>query len=255
MLQGPAKLLSSVPMRVALISDLHANEVALTSVLEDIERVGADRIVCLGDVATLGPHPGEVVDRLRDLGCMCILGNHDDFLLQPELIRRYTESPLVVDAVDWCRDALVPEQLEFLETFVAGAEIDLDGGAKLGLFHGSPRSHMEDMLSTTPPERVDEMLGGFAATVLAGGHTHVQMLRQHRGALLVNPGSLGLPFREYVDGGVPTVLPHAEYAIVEAQKGRVNVELRRVHPPQDSLRSAAAGWGHPMSEFLAQQYR
>ena len=52
-------------------------------------------------------------------------------------------------------------------------------------------------------------------TLLAGGHTHVQMLRQHRGMLLVNAGSVGAPFREVFDGTRPTVLKHAEYAIVE----------------------------------------
>ena len=73
-------------MRIALISDLHANEVALGAVLADIKRVGVDRIICLGDVATLGPHPESVLQTLRDLGCPCIQGNHDAFLLEePEL--------------------------------------------------------------------------------------------------------------------------------------------------------------------------
>ena len=56
-------------MRVALISDIHANAVALQAVLEDIAQVGVDPIVCLGDVATLGPAPGAVIQMLRALGC------------------------------------------------------------------------------------------------------------------------------------------------------------------------------------------
>lgn len=68
-------------MRVALISDIHANEVALQAVLDDIARVGVDQIVCLGDVATLGPRPGATIQTLRDLACPCIQGNHDAFLL------------------------------------------------------------------------------------------------------------------------------------------------------------------------------
>ena len=68
-------------MRVALISDIHGNSVSLEAVLADIERENVDQIICLGDISTLGPKPVEVMDRIRDLGCECILGNHDFFLL------------------------------------------------------------------------------------------------------------------------------------------------------------------------------
>jgi putative phosphoesterase len=226
-------------MRVALISDLHGNEVALRAVLSDIERASVDRIVCLGDVATLGPRPREVLHLLRDLGCLCILGNHDEFLLDEKLIHTYTEASIIVQAVDWCRAELGTEELEQVARFARHAEIELGEGAKLFVFHGSPRSHMEDILATTPPAELDEMLGGRAASVMAGGHTHIQMLRQHRGILLVNPGSLGLPFKEYAAGKAPTILDHAEYATVESGPGGVSVTLRRVRLERDALRREA----------------
>src|SRR6185369_9306433 len=147
-------------MRVALISDLHANAVALAAVLEDIERVGVDEVICLGDVATLGPRPDIVLDTLRQLGCTCILGNHDEFMLDAQLIHTYTEAPVVVDAVDWCRNRLSLSDLDFIRTFKKTFEVALDGKAKLFLFHGSPRSNMEDLLATTPADLLDEMLCG-----------------------------------------------------------------------------------------------
>ena len=64
--------------RTALISDLHANAIALREVLRSIEALGVDEIACLGDVATIGIAPGEVIDTLQALGCRCIMGNHDD---------------------------------------------------------------------------------------------------------------------------------------------------------------------------------
>jgi predicted phosphodiesterase len=242
-------------MRVALISDLHGNALSLRAVLDDIARVGVDRIVCLGDCATLGPEPEAVLDTLGALGCPVILGNHDDFLLDPQLIRRYTEVPVVVDAVDWCRDRLGRSHLDFVRTFRPDLEIDLGEGASLYLFHGSPRSHMEDLLATTPPDELDRFLDGHSATVMAGGHTHVQMLRQHRGALLVNPGSVGMPFREAnTPGRAPTVLPHAEYAIVRADAGAVTVSLHRVAVDREALRRAARATDHPLGEMLAAAY-
>jgi putative phosphoesterase len=241
-------------MRVALISDLHANELALDAVCRDIDRVGVDRIICLGDVATLGPRPNAVIQRLRDLGCPCIMGNHDAFLLDPKLIHSYTEAPIVVDAVDWCRDQLSTAELDFLSGFLPTLEIDLGTAGKLLLFHGSPASHMDDLLATTPPADLDRLLNGHRAQVMAGGHTHVQMLRQHRGTLLVNPGSLGQPFKEYVAGGPPTLLPHAEYATVEATDGTISVTLRRVGLDKSVLRRAAQASDNPLSAFLIEQY-
>jgi putative phosphoesterase len=241
-------------MRVALISDLHGNALALRAVIADAARAGVDRFVCLGDVATLGPHPAEVLGLLAELGGTCILGNHDDFLLQPELVHRYTNAPVVLDSVEWCRQLITDAERAFLGTFVPSARLMLDEDTSLLLFHGSPRSHMEDLLAETTPEVLDRMLAGHHATVMAGGHTHVQMLRQHRGALLVNPGSVGMPFREYVSGRAPTLLPHAEYAIVQAAAGSVSVELRRVALDRAALRRSVAGSSLPLARELFDQY-
>jgi putative phosphoesterase len=240
-------------MRVALISDLHGNLVALRAVLDDVRASNVDRLVCLGDVATLGPKPKEVLETLAELGCPCILGNHDEFLLDAELIRSYTEAPPVVAAVDACREAMGAAEIAFVQTFVRALDLDLDG-ATLGLFHGSPRSNMEDLLATTPADALDEALGGARPAVMAGGHTHLQMLRQHRGTLLVNPGSLGLPFEAYAQGGPPRILPHAEYAIVDARAGEVAVTLKRLSLDRAALVAQLDGWDNPLRDYLVAQY-
>jgi putative phosphoesterase len=241
-------------MKIALISDLHGNEVALAATLASIRRGGADQIVCLGDVATLGVRPGAVLQTLRDLGCLCIMGNHDEFLLEPEMVKGYNEAPIIAAAVDWCRDRLGPQELAFVRGFQRKAEIPLEGSAKLLVFHGSPRSHMEDLLATTPPEELDRLLDGQGATVMAGGHTHVQMLRQHHGMLLVNPGSVGMPFRDYVGGKVPRIMPHAEYAVVEAAGGGVNVQLHRVPLDRAALQASVRDSDNPLAAGLLQEW-
>lgn len=242
------------PMRVALISDLHANEIALDAVLREIEELGVDRIVCLGDVATLGPKPEAVVQRLRDLACPCILGNHDEFLFNPELVRSYTEVPVVVDAVEWCRARLSADDIAFVKGFSATLEIELSPRAKLFLFHGSPSSHMQNLLATTPPDELEQLLGHHRAAVMAGGHTHIQMLRQHRGTLLVNPGSVGMPFKEYVGGGPPTLMPWAEYAVVSAGASGIDVSLHRVLLDKRQLLDAIAPSDNPLRPMLLAEY-
>lgn len=241
-------------MKIALISDLHGNEVALAAVLASIGRSGADQIICLGDVATLGVRPGWVLQALRDLGCLCIMGNHDEFLLEPEMLKGYNEAPIIGAAVDWCRERLSEAELAFVRTFQRKGEIPLGGESRLLVFHGSPRSHMEDLLATTPPEELDRALDGHSATVMAGGHTHVQMLRQHHGMLLVNPGSVGMPFRDYVGGRAPRLMAHAEYATVEAVGGEVNVTLHRVELDREALRASARDSDNPLAPTLLQEW-
>jgi predicted phosphodiesterase len=113
---------------------------------------------------------------------------------------------------------------------------------------------MEDVLATTPPDALDEMLEGAAATVMAAGHTHIQMLRQHHGHLLVNPGSVGLAFKDYVSGGSPTILSHAEYAIVEGDGSKIEVSLRRVALDKGELCRANVESDHPLRAFHLRQY-
>jgi putative phosphoesterase len=241
-------------MRVALISDLHGNDVSLSAVLEDIDRRGADEVICLGDVATLGPRPHEVIETLEKRGLRCILGNHDEFMLDAQLIRAYTEVPIVVDAVDWCRDQLAREEVDFLASFRTDIEIQLSKNASLFLFHGSPRSNMEDLLATMDADELDECLAGAKGTVMAGGHTHIQMMRQHRGTLLVNPGSVGMPFKEYVGGCAPTIMPYAEYAMVEADGDVVHVDLRRVSVEKPALKKQASCCPIQICRSLEAQY-
>ena len=236
-------------MRLLLVSDLHGNELALDAVLADGRTAGFDQLICLGDVATLGPRPSAVLGRLRELGCPCILGNHDEFMLDAPLVRSYSEFPVIVSSVDATREALSADELAFIGTFQRTLTL-----GDVFLYHGTPRSNMEDLLATTPPERVDEMLDGKRAVVLAGGHTHVQMMRQHKGMLLVNPGSLGLPFREYASGGPPVILPFAEYAIVDARADGVSVDLRRVALDRKALAAQVDGWDNPLAASLRTSY-
>ena len=240
--------------RIALISDIHGNELALRATLRSITARGVDEIVCLGDVATLGAAPGEVIDILQQLGCACIMGNHDDYLLDPKLTDSHNEQPHIVDAIDWCRDRISREQLKFISGFETGLVVELGRGHSLRLYHGSPGSNVVDLFSQTDPETFDGLLGPERATVMAGGHTHLQMLRQHRGSLVVNPGSVGAPFREVPKSGPPRLLPHAEYALVEVADGDVAVQLHRVALDGKALARAALASDNPMREELAANY-
>ena len=241
-------------MRVALISDIHANLMALKTVLDEVAQDEVDQVVCLGDVANLGPQPKESLELIRERGIPCVMGNHDSFMLEPDLVHTYTDQPLIARAVDWSHARLDPDDLAYLRTFPQTMELALDDGVKMLLFHGSPRSNMDDILALTPPEEIDQMLAGHEAAVMACGHTHIQMLRQHKGRLLINPGSVGCPFLEYVAGGPPTVMAYAEYAVVECVQGALKVSLSRIPLDREELYQAVEQSDFPLRGMMLQQY-
>lgn len=243
-----------VQTRVALVSDLHGNALAVREVLSRISREGVDQIVCLGDVATLGPEPERVLELVHESGAICILGNHDEFMLRADLVAEYTKIPVLVDAIDWCRAQLSSASIDFIRSFRATCDIPLAGSHQLLAFHGTPTSNTTDLLATSDAAQVEEWVGTAQGTVLTGGHTHLQLLRQHRGRLIVNPGSVGMPFKEYVAGAPPEVLPFAEYAIVEADATSLNVSLRRVELDKALLLESVRAVDYPLGAFLAKAY-
>jgi predicted phosphodiesterase len=227
-------------MHIALISDIHGNLVSLEAVLADIDRAGVDQIVCLGDVTVYGPQPRQVMQRLKALDCPCIMGNHDLDVLKPNLVHMGTDVlPWEEELVAWCADQLSEADLDFSRSFQPRVEIPLDSDSRLLCFHGSPKSNMDQILATTPGPELDKMLVGHAAVVMAGGHTHVQMLRQHKGVMLINPGSVGCPLEQMPFKGMPRYLPWAEYAIVNWVDNTLSVDLRRVFIDLEATKQAA----------------
>jgi len=179
------------PMRIGVIADIHGNLVALEATLAALAHEPLDRLVCLGDVATLGPRPAATLARLRGLGCPGVMGNTDDWLLAAPRADRATP---VSELTAWAAAQLADAERAFIRTFPPTLTIPLDGAATLLCCHGSPRSYDEVIAATTPDDALDAMLVGHdAATLVVGGHTHVQLVRRHGARRIVNVGSVGLP--------------------------------------------------------------
>lgn len=242
-------------MQVALISDIHGHDIALEAVLADIARQEVDSIICLGDVATIGPQPRQVLNKLKSLGCVCILGNHDAALLELDKAVAYHIAQPLIPTLHWCAGLLGEEEMVYLRSFRPFLPVPLEDGTTMLCFHGSPYSNIDTILPTTPDEEITRLLGAETAVILAGGHTHIQMLRQYEGKLIVNPGSVGSAFpKTAVSGGIPTLLPWAEYAIVTAQQGGLSVDLRRVPFDIAAFRATVSASDIPIKNWWLQQY-
>lgn len=234
-------------MRFAFISDIHGNFHALELVLADLRSAQVDQIVCLGDVASLGPQPREVIGCLRQLNIPIVMGNHETYLLNPQLTEKH--HPWLRAAEQWCLTQLSADELDFLCSFQSQLSFRLAPNLTLLCYHGSPRSNEEFLYPTTPAETLDEIFAGQSAQALVGGHTHVQMVRQHRGMMLLNPGSVGMPLEFPMRGPDQHIFRWAEYAIVDVDGDRLTTNLYRLPIDFEHLAQTARASGLPDVEF------
>jgi predicted phosphodiesterase len=219
-------------MRIALIADIHGNRVALDAILDDVTPERVDQVICLGDVVAFGPQPAEVVERLRDIGCPVVMGDTDASLLWPEAPATDETVRRLRDIERWACERLTPAERDFLASFPSTLEVALATNISLLCYHGSPRSFKDRVTATTSADELDRMLHGAVAQLYAGGHTHVQMVRRHGDALLLNPGSVSLAYDRVPSPDLSAAAvrnpPWGEYAILTVVGSRPCVDLRRV---------------------------
>ncbi len=214
-------------MRIAVLSDIHGNIVALEAVLKDMELDGHfDYIIVSGDMFAFGPAPNEVFATLENLpNALFLLGNTDRYLLErtyptQEEGKGWQEKLLF--SFRWTADHLIEPAYRFLET-LPNTQLIQDGHRQLLAVHGSPRSDEEGLTLKTESHQLQEMSINPQVDILVCGHTHIPMDRYIDGIRVVNAGSVGLPFDKD---------PRACYTIISNVAGNGNgstqVELRRV---------------------------
>jgi predicted phosphodiesterase len=153
-------------MRIALISDIHANLPALEACLISAERLKADRIAFLGDFVGYGPDPEAVIDRVRPLveaGAIAVLGNHDQAVLKPSRDMNSTAAK----AIDWTRKRLGSAA----KAFLAGLPLEVRSGDIL--FVHSDATDPAAWHYVTDAETARASLSGCPASVTFCGHVHV----------------------------------------------------------------------------------
>jgi predicted phosphodiesterase len=231
--------------KLAIISDIHGNLLALEAVLRDIERARADAVLCLGDVVGYGPEPAECLELVRRACRVVIRGNHEDALLEGADLSNW--NPVACRGITYAREVLGDELTNYATTLPRSFAVP-------GLIFGVHDSPLEGSLAESylrDAKAAARAFGGIAEPVCLVGHTHVaacfmtngfeddapvptaavrsfspgtaarpgaSTLELRRdGRAIVNPGAVGQPR----DGD-----PRASYAILDAVN--LTVEFRRV---------------------------
>jgi putative phosphoesterase len=224
-------------VRLALVSDVHGNLPALEAVLADLRRRGVDAVVNLGDSLSGPLLPLETARRLMATGWVHLAGNHERQLLGDPARMGLSDA--------FARARLGEAELAWIASLRPAQALS----PEVLLCHGTPSTDLQYLLETVEraglraasAAEVEARLGDARAELVACGHSHVpRAVRARRGALVVNPGSVGLPafddvhpFPHAVENGSPD----ARYAIVERLAGGWRAELASV--PYDHATMAA----------------
>lgn len=191
-------------MRVAIVSDIHANLQALEAVLEQIDDLGCEAVWCLGDVVGYGGDPEACVALVRARADLCLSGNHDMGVTGALSTEAFSE--VARRAAEWTAEVISPAARSFLASLSPA-----DEGHAVGLYHASPRDPVWEYVMSAA--QAELCLDVAARRVSAVGHTHVALafnrpaegvtsgearhcgdeLDLRAGQWLLNPGSVGQP--------------------------------------------------------------
>jgi len=189
-------------MRVAVISDVHANYHALEAVLREIDAARVDVIWCLGDTVGYGPRPNECCDIVNDRADYCLVGNHDLVVLGELTVSDFNDEAAA--AAIWTADILTPQSRAFLAGLRPFGEVE-----GVDLFHASARDPVWEYVLTEEAARATLELSD--ASLVLVGHSHVALAIAADGGhvsggpapsgstvklggrWLLNPGSVGQP--------------------------------------------------------------
>lgn len=205
------------PMRIAVISDIHANMAAFEAVLDDINDQRIGEILCLGDNIGYGPDPEEVIRKMRELRIISIQGNHEYALVNPAYFNRLNPDPR--RSLELTLDMLSKESLAFIRSL---DQVTARHDARL--VHGCPPRSQTAYLFFPSPLMLDKIFGSFPEKICFYGHTHTlnffeEGLAPEKGIdivpgtrrldpsrrYIINPGSVGQP-RDNINN-------HAKYLI------------------------------------------
>lgn len=186
-------------MRLAALSDIHANLPALEAVLEEVEQADVDALVVCGDTVW-GPMPVETLARLRRVAVPIhfVRGNADRLILEQLAGRDVTEELSDGDCrvAAWVASQLEPEHREWLSAWQATQTLRAEGLGDVLFCHATPQDDTTIYTRRTPEDRLLPLFEGVGADLVVCGHTHMQSDRMVGKVRVVNTGSVGRPYGE-----------------------------------------------------------
>lgn len=219
-------------MKIAVISDLHSNIVALDSVLNDIIIKKVDTIVCTGDIVGYLPFPKEVVQRMREKNIMSIKGNHDDAVASAPSISSEDFDSFSIEEIQrsaaqkYTIHTLDEGDLQYLQELPGSLSLTFDDFS-IRFVHGSPNSIAEYMYEED--EILKNLETSFDEDAIVSGHTHIPYHKVIGTKHFMNAGSVGKPKHGN---------SKSSYLILDICNGELGVEIVEVGYDVDGMAKA-----------------
>lgn len=215
-------------MKIAILSDVHGNLVALDAVVADVEQLQPDLIVHGGDLAFNGPRPAECVDRIRELGWPGVIGNMD----------RALEMYPTAGGIGWARQRIGEERNAWLQDL----PMEWRHQDQVAVVHAVPGDLWQAIFPQSRDAELRAVYGPLGARIAVYGHIHRPFVRVIGDLTVANSGSVGLPS----DGD-----PRPSYLIIS--EGRV--EQRRLAYDVERAAAEVLASDLPEAEAVARAYR
>ena len=204
-------------MKLAIISDIHANLIALNLAIKDLKEKCVDKVLFLGDYLTDGECEKEILRIIKEYGDYVILGNREKYLLNynPKL-KDYSN----YRTISYTYNNLEVEDLNYLNSLENHLIITLNG-YKILLIHGDEYGHTVDTIEALFQEYINK----YDFDICLFGHTHKYLKEEYKGKLFLNPGSIGEP----TDG------PTYKYVILDLDDLKTTLREFKVSDTYDIL--------------------
>jgi putative phosphoesterase len=230
-------------MKVALLSDIHGNAVALEAVIKDIQKRQVDKIFVLGDLCLRGPQPKEALNLVRSLNAEVVKGNADGWL-----VRGFQKGEVKEHAFDimnkerdWTLTQLNDEDIRYLNDLPLSITMSV-GGMTICAFHATPTDLFEVVLPEASNDVYKEKFFVKDADIYFYGHIHNAYIRYINGKTVVNLGSVSLPF----DG-----VNKASYALLEVDDNSYQTSIIKVGYDIEKFTQQIKDSGFPNKEILS----
>jgi predicted phosphodiesterase len=233
-------------MRIAVLSDIHANLTALEAVIADLHTTAPDLTVCGGDLVGGGARPAEVVDRVRDFRWPSVYGNTDEMLWRPELLTTMLTAPAFRRMRDTLITTVVPMTLTMLGAerlaWLQALPTRWSHGELLSVVHAGPDTAWRSPSATAPDAEFEDVYRVLGTKIVVYGHVHQPFVRDLRAFTVANSGSVSLSY----DGD-----PRASYLVIDGDQ----ITIRRVAYDIDAEVACFEAVGFPDAEWYAQVLR
>ncbi len=232
-------------MRIAVVSDIHANLTALDAVIADLRTTAPDLIVQGGDLVVGGPRPAEVIDRIREMNWPGVYGNTEEALWAPHRLSEMLHAPHLHRIRDLSLTHTLPATLEAIGDNRLAWLRTLPlrwSGHNLTVVHAVPNDAWGIVAATALDEDMERVYGVLGSSRVVYGHIHTPFVRNLRTLTLSNTGAVSQSF----DGDT-----RAAYALVDDDR----VEIRRVEYDIETEVRLLLRSNDPFAESTAQTLR